>query len=95
MDAHCISGATELTEAEIAHAPALYTLYGFVLRWDAVGITLAAEISENGTSYRGLSFIPAGMIKEVVEFKLSVKKPAKLKTPTPQAAPTSQSESSS
>lgn len=75
-DAHCISGASELSETELPHAAAMYTLYGFVLRRDDVGITVAAEISDNNT-YRGISFVPAGMIESVVEYKLTVKKPKK------------------
>jgi hypothetical protein len=75
-DAHCISGATELAEHEIPHAAATYTAYGFVLRSDDVGITIATEVSEQGT-YRSINFIPRKMIQSVVEFKLSAKKPIK------------------
>lgn len=80
-DCHCVSGTTELAEHEIPHSPAVYTAYGFVLRTDEVGITIATEVSEQGT-YRSINFIPREMIKSVIEFKLTTKK-------VPKAPPTS------
>lgn len=69
-DAHCVSGATEMSIHEIPHAAANYVLSGWVLRYDAEGITLASEYSSEGT-YRGINFVPAGMIASVQLVKLS------------------------
>lgn len=69
-DAHCVSGATELSEHEIPHAPAHYTRYGFILRHDDAGVTIASEHSDEAT-YRNIDFIPAGMIEELVIVKLT------------------------
>jgi len=68
-DAHG-SATNELAEHEIAHAAAHYTIYGFALRQDDKGISLASEISDEAT-YRGISFIPAAMIVEVVPLRLA------------------------
>lgn len=88
-DAHCISGTTELSEHEIHHRPALYIVYGFVLRQDEVGITIANEVSEDG-NYRSINFIPAGMIVEVLPLKVSIAKPKKIKAEPPPAPPLQQ-----
>ena len=69
-DAHTVGGTTELAEHEIAHAPAHYTRYGFVLRQDQAGVTLASEHSNEHT-YRGIDFIPAEMIVEIALVKLT------------------------
>lgn len=81
-DAHCISGATEMAEHEIPHAPAIYTAYGFILRQDEVGITLANEVSGENT-YRSINFIPAGMIVEVQVLSVAKQKVKKI-TSVPQ-----------
>ena len=78
QDAHCISGATEMAEHEIPHAPALYTAYGFVLRNDAVGVTIANEVSGENT-YRSINFIPAGMIVEIQPLTVKATKPPQSK----------------
>lgn len=86
QDAHCISGASEMAEHEIPHSPALYTVYGFVLRNDEIGVTLATEVSEQNT-YRSINFIPAGMIVEIVPLKVGVMKPKKAKAILEQLEP--------
>lgn len=68
-DAHSAGSTTELSEFELPHAPSHYTLYGFVLKHDAAGITMASEHSDQAT-YRGICFVPAGMIVEVLYVKL-------------------------
>jgi len=62
-DAH--GTATTLYEAhEIPHAPIVVTSYGLLLRDDATGISIASEQVADGT-YRGVTFIPRGMIVSV------------------------------
>lgn len=61
---------------EVPHAPALVKTYGVLLRDDAIGITLANEVFEAG-SFRGVTFIPRGMIVPPVETLTRPKKPRK------------------
>lgn len=51
---------------EIPHAPALVKTYGVLLREDDAGITIANEVFEAG-SFRGVTFIPRGMIQAVTD----------------------------
>ena len=59
----------DYSEAEIErdyHAAVRYYSYGMLVRDDEKGVTIASEWSENaGISYRGLSFIPRGMVVSV------------------------------
>jgi hypothetical protein len=78
-DAH--GNATgEFAEHEIPHAPAYYTVYGFCLRRDETGITIANEYSDNNT-YRGTTFVPAGMIVEIRELTVTKKRIKKVQPP--------------
>lgn len=49
---------------EIPHAPAVVRTYGVLLREDEAGVTIANEVFEAG-SFRGVTFIPRGMIKSL------------------------------
>lgn len=68
-DAHSSGSVTEYAEHELPHHAAYYTVYGFLLRQDDQGITLANEHSDEH-SYRGVTFIPAAMVGEVVHLRL-------------------------
>ncbi len=78
-DAHSSGSVTEYAEHELPHRPAPYTTYGFLLRHDATGLTLATEHSDEHT-YRGVCFIPAAMVIETVPLTLTKKR-------APKAAP--------
>lgn len=65
---------------EVPHAPAVVRTYGILIRRDDAGITLANEVFEAG-SFRGVTFIPAGMITAVEEF-CAVKPKRVRKAPT-------------
>lgn len=52
---------------EVPHAPALVDTFGVIIRHDAVGITIASEVFEAG-SFRGVTFVPAGMVVDVQYF---------------------------
>lgn len=69
-DAHSSGSVTEYAEHELPHRSSYYTTYGFLLRRDDIGITMATEYSDEH-SYRGVCFIPTAMIVEIVELKLS------------------------
>jgi hypothetical protein len=51
---------------ELPHAPAIVKTYGVLLREDDAGVSLANEVFEGG-NFRGVTFIPRGMIKEMVD----------------------------
>jgi hypothetical protein len=75
-DAHG-SSTTEYAEHELPHRAAHYTTYGFLLRQDETGLTLATEHSDEHT-YRGVSFIPASLVVECVRLSLSKKRAPKV-----------------
>lgn len=79
-DAH--GSATDACEPEaINHAPMLMITYGLLLRQDAAGVTVACEDCGDGT-YRGRTFVPAGMLVSVDQL-LPAKKQSKKKTHQP------------
>lgn len=53
---------------ELPHAPALVQSFGLLLKEDETGITLASEAFEAG-SYRGVTFIPHGMIRSIQPYQ--------------------------
>lgn len=63
-DAHGVSGTTSLSIHEIPHGGIKITSYGLLLRQDLEGVSIASEICEDGT-YRGYTFVPAGMLISV------------------------------
>ncbi len=79
LDAHG-SATTAYAEHEIPHAGILITTYGLLLREDAVGVTIANEFCADGT-YRGCTFVPAGMLVGKPEPVIPQRK--KKKAPTP------------
>ncbi len=60
-DAHSTSVLFEPHEAE--HKPYRFTSLGFLIRSDAVGVSLAGEIGEDGR-FRDHTFIPRAMVRE-------------------------------
>jgi hypothetical protein len=75
-DAHSSGSVTEYAEHELPHRSAHYTTYGFLLRQDETGLTLATEHSDEHT-YRGVCFIPAAMVVECVPLTLTKKRAPK------------------
>lgn len=63
-DAHGVAGTTALAIHEIPHGGIKITSYGLLLRRDEAGVSIASEVCEDGT-YRGYTFIPAGMLLDV------------------------------
>ena len=82
-DAHGNS-LTTYEAHEVPHAPAIVQTYGIVIRQDDAGITLACEVFEAG-SFRGVTFIPAGMVLEVRYFHAVRPKRARRARSTPDA----------
>jgi hypothetical protein len=71
-DAHG-SASGEFTAAEIArdhHDPALIRTFGLLIHEDERGVTIAQEITsapdEDLPTFRGLGFIPRGMLRELI-----------------------------
>lgn len=63
LDAHG-SSTTAYAEHEIPHAAIEITTYGLLLREDDAGVTVAGEWCKDNT-YRGVTFIPKGMMVEI------------------------------
>ena len=67
---------------EIPHAAAKVYTYGIVIREDEAGISMANESFEGG-SYRGVTFIPRGMIIEVRDLQSHKTRKPRAKKETP------------
>ncbi len=80
LDAHG-SGLSAFAEHEIPHAGIKITTYGLLIREDAIGVTVAGEYCADGT-YRGCTFVPAGMLLGPVKPVIPVR-PKRKKTPKP------------
>lgn len=83
QDAHG-SAVSAYAEHEIPHAAIVVTTYGLVLREDDAGISVANEVCEDGT-YRGVTFIPRGMIVKVAPVKRERKKKSNPTSEAPSA----------
>jgi hypothetical protein len=70
-DAHGRAGG-EYTAEEIArdlHQPAVIKTFGLLLQDDERGVTVVQEVTsgdEDTVTYRGVGFVPRGMVREVV-----------------------------
>ena len=67
-DAHGSDGT--ISAHEVDHKPYVYTSVGYQVRSDAIGVSIAAERSEDG-KFRDITFIPRELI--VKEFPISPK----------------------
>lgn len=84
MDAWCRGDhAVTLADVGALHHPEPITTIGWVLMHDDTGIMLANEWYSDG--FRGLTFVPAGMISSVQPYRLTkAPKPrSKAVPPTP------------
>ena len=82
LDAHGTATAAYSLH-EIPHAAISITTYGLLLRQDDAGISVASEFCADGT-YRGVTFVPTGMVVRVEHVKKSRKRAAK---PVAEVAP--------
>ena len=60
----------DIEESDVPHAPLRYQTYGWILRSDAAGVTIASEWRPDG-KYRDRSFIPRGMVVEERTYALT------------------------
>jgi hypothetical protein len=75
-DAHGSDGTIEANA--IDHKPYVFTLVGFLIRSDAVGVSIAAELGEDG-KIRDCSFVPRKLVlDEYVLGPAKKRKPRKL-----------------
>lgn len=68
LDAHKNSALEDLSYSEdYSHAPMQMRTVGWLIRYDEVGVTVCAEkvTHEETPTYRGQTFVPAGMIVAV------------------------------
>jgi hypothetical protein len=75
-DAHGSSANVTYDIDEIPHLPVECISYGLLLKYDSIGVSIASEKCDDST-YRGYSFVPAGMLVRVEP----VKKPRKKREP--------------
>jgi len=89
-DAHG-SSTEEVTLQDPPHSPVVVISYGYLLRNDEAGITVASEYTSNNT-YRSYSFIPRRMVIEAASCLFRVSRPARRKAvpPPPKAEDTPQ-----
>ncbi len=86
MDAHCAS-TNAYALHEIPHDSLDIITIGWLLKQDDIGVSIANEYCADAT-YRGYTFIPAGMLKSIEDL-VKPKKPRKpkqlkpLETPNP------------
>lgn len=67
------SSATKVyTENETAyHAPIVMETLGWLLKDDDAGVSIVTEVfSEEGLNYRGHTFVPRGMVIEVIHLPI-------------------------
>lgn len=71
-DAHSPSAGDSYTKTSVGevHGSLPVLTSGWLLREDAEGITVAAEWYVEEATFRGLTHIPAGMVREVLRLKL-------------------------
>lgn len=65
----------EVEEHAIEHRASRVHSYGWILRSDEVGVTVAAEWGPEDGKYRAVTFVPRSMV--VSEIPLSLTKPRK------------------
>lgn len=89
-DAH--GSHTDFDDKDVEHKPYRFTSVGFLVRSDAIGVSLAGEIGEDGR-YRDHVFISRAMIvKEWVIGPLRTpRKPRKEAPPCVESSPSSSS----
>jgi hypothetical protein len=88
LDAHARNQAVEYEESEIIqqHRPEPCLTLGLMVKRDDTGITLYTE--ETGpTAVRGVNFIPAAMIEDVIELNLTRKRKPNARKVDPQESP--------
>lgn len=84
-DAHGDS-TSELSEDEITHEPSKFYSYGWLLRSNAIGISLAAEWNPTNNKWRGHMFIDRKMVVEELPITLTKKREKKVKAAAPVTA---------
>lgn len=83
-----VTTSTQFEAHEIPHTPIIVTTYGLLLREDATGVSVASEsVAEGAGSYRGVTFIPRGMILTVRHLATPRRTTPRTTKPTPEAAP--------
>jgi hypothetical protein len=83
-DAHGDS-SQDFFETDLQHSPQRYQTYGWILRSDTIGITMAAEFCTSDSSWRSTSFIPRGMVIEEIHLSLAKRPKRKEKQDDPRS----------
>jgi hypothetical protein len=63
-DAHA-GGHEQYDVASVPHAPLVIETFGWLLRDDDAGVSVASEYLPETSNYRSYTFIPRGMVVEV------------------------------
>lgn len=79
-DAHG-SATAAYDEHELPHAPIYISTYGFLVRHDAAGVSVASEFCGDGT-WRGVTFIPSEIVVEIVELGMRKTRRSKSRGPS-------------
>lgn len=68
----------EVEANEVSNEPLVMVTYGFVLKTDPAGVTIASEWRPEAKTFRTTTFVPRPMIVEVRELSLTKKRAARL-----------------
>ena len=91
MDAHSPSAGDSYTKTSVGevHGSLPVLTSGWLLREDAEGVTVASEWYVDEATFRGLTHVPAGMVREIVRLKLPTTKKKRLPKEPLDSVPTS------
>jgi hypothetical protein len=78
IDAHASVTREQTLEDIATEEPAIYTTYGILVRNDAQFVAVAGDVRE-AELYRGVSYIPRGMVTKIISKQRSRKR--KILTP--------------
>src|SRR2546422_6163348 len=62
--------SSEVAEEEMSHAPIRFQIYGWVVKSDTMGVTIASEWRPGDNLYRDRSFIPRAMVVQEIYYAL-------------------------
>ena len=80
-DAHGSDGT--IFAHEIDHCPYVFTTVGYLVRSDEVGVSIAAEIGQDG-KFRDVTFIPRKMILKEFDISPKTRRSKSPKAPPPE-----------
>ena len=76
LDAHARAQAEQTLEDIAAETLVTYTSYGILVRCDTVVVAVAADARhDDGMRYRGVTYIPTGMVQSITSKQRKKRRP--------------------